>query len=1034
MRKVHGDIGLKRADTGFVECHGIGTPIGDPIEAAAVGQFFGSEGVYIGLVKPNVGHSEGASGITSLLKSIIMLEKRSPGALQTLSEEYREYVKSHPDSLPNLAYTLALRREYHVHRTFAVCTPEEQDDLKPAPIVKSTANTSGITMIFSGQGAQWAQMGRELLCDDAIFLQAIQTMDSILQSLQHPPEWTLKEELQSLPEKSKSTIAAAYATAAISMEEAIIVAYYRGFVVRDQEVKGGMAAVGLDALTTSRFLRPGVLVACQNSPSSTTISGDEDVLNVVPDDIKENHSGVLAQRLKVNMAYHSQHMVPLYHKYRELLEDELQSRSITRKDPLVPMFSSASKGKIVSSKVLLVDYWVTNLVLPVQSNASLTSALHEQGSNYLVEVGPHSTLAGMARQICCAAGVACNYCSTLVRSSHSTSSKGTRTLFQHSVSIKWNSLTQEGEILTGLLRYTWNHSTLYWYESRVGKAWRSRRFSHHELLGLQVPQTTDNNPVWRVMLSLDDVPWLVDHQVKGDIVVPFTAYVSMAGEAFRQVSGIPEGYFVHQVKAAPAMVLDNERPLEAVTSLHLRDRTDIDGGGNMYDFTVASYTGSTWIQHCEGLIGKPENISSPTINTNPLPRRVVTKNWYEAMARLGLVYGPTFCRIESLGTSTIDMLGAARLSSPLVHPGTSPFLHPTTLDERCQVRLAALIKGLCRNFTQPQVPTLIEELEVHHFRGEIECVVSCSTTSGVITIDSVATDGKPCLRLRGMKLTTLADDRLVSEDEKFSAARLDNHEKQIIEELALLCIVESRDLLRNSKPTDEALEGRHPILKNTAVDLVTLPALKRQRKKEQLGNLASSSPLVNSFTEAIMRISTNIQSLFTGQLDTLELLLKENNLSRIYDAVSFDYSHFIRTLSSTIPNLRILEIGAGTGGTTELILRGLQQQQNAGRSSPPYAKYTFTDISAGFFPQARERFAGAKNMELKFSTYHRTRRCKDVGSRRGTARDDGDLYQVSGAELYLWEFFGVVVGGGEWEGVGAWLGGDFHHPSQKWDL
>lgn len=75
MRKVYGDIGLDPARTAFVECHGTGTPVGDPIEAAAVGQVFGSRGVYIGSIKPNLGHSEGASGISSLLKSIVMLEK-----------------------------------------------------------------------------------------------------------------------------------------------------------------------------------------------------------------------------------------------------------------------------------------------------------------------------------------------------------------------------------------------------------------------------------------------------------------------------------------------------------------------------------------------------------------------------------------------------------------------------------------------------------------------------------------------------------------------------------------------------------------------------------------------------------------------------------------------------------------------------------------------------------------------------------------------------------------------------------------------
>ena len=102
-----------------------------------------------------------------------------------------------------------------------------------------------------------------------------------------------------------------------------------------------------------------------------------------------------------------------------------------------------------------------------------------------------------------------------------------------------------------------------------------------------------------------------------------------------------------------------------------------------------------------------------------------------------------------------------------------------------------------------------------------------------------------------------------------------------------------------------------------------------------------------------MHIRNNIQKLFLGEVDTLELLLKDNNLARIYDSISFDYSDLICTLSDTVPNLRALEIGAGTGGTTELILREMESSAQFQR----YAVYTFTDISAGCFPSARERFA-----------------------------------------------------------------------------
>jgi acyl transferase domain-containing protein/NADPH:quinone reductase-like Zn-dependent oxidoreductase/NADP-dependent 3-hydroxy acid dehydrogenase YdfG len=78
MRKAYRDAGLDFADTDYVECHGTGTPVGDPIEVDAVGRCFGPrEGapLLIGSVKTNVGHSEGASGLTSIIKVVKSMEE-----------------------------------------------------------------------------------------------------------------------------------------------------------------------------------------------------------------------------------------------------------------------------------------------------------------------------------------------------------------------------------------------------------------------------------------------------------------------------------------------------------------------------------------------------------------------------------------------------------------------------------------------------------------------------------------------------------------------------------------------------------------------------------------------------------------------------------------------------------------------------------------------------------------------------------------------------------------------------------------------
>ncbi|KAI1643511.1 thiolase-like protein [Daldinia loculata] len=77
MRKAYVDAGLDPAETAMVECHGTGTPVGDPVEAISVGNVFGQpNGIYIGSVKPNLGHSEASAGISSLMKAVLALEHK----------------------------------------------------------------------------------------------------------------------------------------------------------------------------------------------------------------------------------------------------------------------------------------------------------------------------------------------------------------------------------------------------------------------------------------------------------------------------------------------------------------------------------------------------------------------------------------------------------------------------------------------------------------------------------------------------------------------------------------------------------------------------------------------------------------------------------------------------------------------------------------------------------------------------------------------------------------------------------------------
>ena len=104
---------------------------------------------------------------------------------------------------------------------------------------------------------------------------------------------------------SSGEIAAAYTADALTLEETIIVAYYRGYICKSPRRAGGMAAVGVGKDKIVEFLLPGVSVACENSGSSVTLSGDLQVLETVMSTIKTCYPDILVRKLQVEMAYHS---------------------------------------------------------------------------------------------------------------------------------------------------------------------------------------------------------------------------------------------------------------------------------------------------------------------------------------------------------------------------------------------------------------------------------------------------------------------------------------------------------------------------------------------------------------------------------------------------------------------------------------------------------------------------------------------------------------------------------------------------------
>jgi acyl transferase domain-containing protein len=341
--------------------------------------------------------------------------------------------------LSDLAFTLGQRRSLLPWKaTYVADSPAnlfqrlEKPDLPP---LRST-KVPQIGFVFTGQGAQWHGMGRDLLTSNPVFASAIDaTTKSILKfgasynlrdeilkdakssrlgkaSISQPActaiqialvlmlrSWGVRP--TTVTGHSSGEIAAAFAADALSLESCMAIAYHRGEAAarlhqEHPEIKGGMLALGTsEGAATSMIndlgLDGSVVVACVNSPSSVTISGDVDAIDRLQSEAGE--ISLFSRKLHVDVAYHSHHLKWISDSYLSALKGIRPAQS-----PSVQFVSSLT-GVPINSLVLSPKYWVSNLVSQVKFLPAVEEIHARSKVDVLIEIGPHSALAGPVREI-----------------------------------------------------------------------------------------------------------------------------------------------------------------------------------------------------------------------------------------------------------------------------------------------------------------------------------------------------------------------------------------------------------------------------------------------------------------------------------------------------------------------------------------------------------------------------------------------------------------------------------------------------------
>lgn len=192
---------------------------------------------------------------------------------------------------------------------------------------------------------------------------------------------------------SSGEIAAAFAAGLITREEAIKIAYFRGQAAseckKDSRPAVGMLAVGLSADETLKYLvdsKDLVQIACYNSPSSITLSGDLLQLEKIKSRLTQDRH--FARLLQVNLAYHSRFMTDIGERYTELLLENCEAPP--KGNNMTTMFSSVSGHK--QDQPCDAKYWTSNAVNPVRFEQAVVAMVSgPDAPSCLIEIGPVRT-------------------------------------------------------------------------------------------------------------------------------------------------------------------------------------------------------------------------------------------------------------------------------------------------------------------------------------------------------------------------------------------------------------------------------------------------------------------------------------------------------------------------------------------------------------------------------------------------------------------------------------------------------------------
>ncbi len=922
-----------------------------------------------------------------------------------------------------------------------------------------------IAFLFTGQGAQYLGMAKALYEREPVFRQAL---DACAAELRAPLERPLLDVIfgvEGVPSVLDETaytqpalfaveyalaqmwrawgvvpdvvmghsvgeLVAACIAGVMPLNHALALIAERGRLMQSLPAGGAMAAVFAAEAVVAQAIAPvaaRVAIAALNGAQQTVISGVKADVDALCASFVA--SGVRCQKLPVSHAFHSPLVDPILDAF------ERAATAVPFAKPQLRLVSNLSGQWADANEVTQPRYWRRHVREAVRFADGLRT-LASLSPDICIEVGPHPTLLTLAESALGDSPSA--LVPTLRKGRHDADqlAESLGALFLAGAPLDWRAVwASSGCQAIDLPGYPFQRER-YWFQAKAAAPKGSGRPTDHPLLGVRLRSAVRDVVSFERVLTADDAPFLVDHQVNGRAILPATGFIEMALAAARQVWGSTRALHGVAISEPLAFLPGETRTVQVLV------RTD--AGQASFEVLSLGGEGDEWQLHVQGHYGEMAPAAAMEATPAVLARCTETLAGAAHYAQLDerqLSFGPSLQGVQRIHRCDGEGLGDIVLPASA---GVADYvLHPALLDACLQVMAAALPARTAAG--KAYLPMSIEQIDVYRSPGAAvwsHVRIQPSERAGSDTLKASVTvfDGQgPVATLSGIALraasaaaqpffevTWQADAGaawLPTPTELASRAGplldglarehdLDDYQQAFLslESMSATWIARALSELGWSPQVGERVvaadlsvqlgvaQRYHRLMPRLLAILAEDGLLRADATGWTVLNwptladpMAAVPALIQRHPASRPRITLTAQcgdvlgGILRGTVDPLHRLFPDGS-AELAEALYRDapeakaYNQLVRetvrTALAQLPagqRLRILEVGGGTGGTTAWLAPALPADR---------CDYLFTDIGPLMVARAREKFAAHGFMQFQALDLEQDLAAQGLGERR----------------------------------------------------